>query len=388
MNLLNPFSFELPTKIFYGAGVSGALREHIRQWGAKDVLVVTDKGIRSSGLLDGIERQLEEANTRFAIFDEVEPNPKDKDVQRGAEQARLLGADCLVAIGGGSPLDCAKAISVVASHGGPVRRYADQKNITGKVLPVIAIPTTAGTGSEVTFGAVITDTHEQFKFTIKNASTAPKIALLDPALTVTMPSSLTAATGMDALTHAIEGYTAKAAEPLADAAALYAVELITKYLKTAVSDGQNMEARAGMLLGSLLAGISFSHSDVAAVHCIAEALGGKYDAPHGVCNAVVLPEMMAYNIEFCQEGYARIATAMGIRYVNPEEGAHKAVEAVRQLARDVKLPSFQSLGIREEDFEELAQNSVINGSNPDNPRPMQKQDYLTVLTALWNVSEV
>lgn len=386
MNLLKSFSFELPTKIEYGVGVSGTLRDHIQQWGVKDVLVVTDKGIRSSGLLTGIEQQLEEANTRFVIFDEVEPNPKDKNVQRGAEQARLLDADCLVAIGGGSPIDCAKAISVVATHDGPVRRYADRKNITGKILPLIAIPTTAGTGSEVTFGAVITDTQEHFKFTVKHANTAPKIALVDPVLTVTMPPALTAATGMDALTHAIEGYTATVAEPLADAAALYAVELIMKYLKTAFVDGKNMEARAGMLLGSLLAGISFSHSDVAAVHCIAEALGGKYDAPHGVCNAVVLPEMMAYNMDYCQERYARIAAAMGITYANLEEGAQKAVEAVRQLARDVQLPDFRSLGIKAEDFEELAHNSAINGSNPDNPRPMQEQDYLAVLTSLWNAS--
>ncbi len=386
MNLLKNFIFELPTKIVYGVGASGKLRDRLQRWGAKDVLVVTDKGVRASGMLAGIEQQLEEANTRFVIFDEVEPNPKDYNVQHGAEQARLLDTDCIVAIGGGSPLDCAKAISVVATHGGAVRRYADSKNISGETLPLIAIPTTAGTGSEVTFGAVITDTQEHFKFTVKHANTAPKVALVDPALTVTMPPALTAATGMDALTHAIEGYTAKVAEPLADAAALYAIELITQHLKTAVFDGKNMEARAGMLLGSLLAGISFSHSDVASVHCIAEALGGKYDAPHGACNAVVLPEMMAYNMDYCRERYARIATVMGLSHEHPEEGAQKAVETVRQLALDVKLPSFRSLGVKQEDFEELAHNSAINGSNPDNPRPMQKEDYMTVLDTLWNAS--
>ncbi|MCP4396113.1 MAG: iron-containing alcohol dehydrogenase [bacterium] len=386
MNLLKNFFFELPTKIVYGVGASGKLRDQLQRWGAKDVLVVTDKGVRASGMLAGIEQQLKEANTRFVIFDEVEPNPKDYNVQHGAEQARRPDTDCIVAIGGGSPLDCAKAISVVATHGGAVRRYADSKNISGETLPLIAIPTTAGTGSEVTFGAVITDTQEHFKFTVKHTNTAPKVALVDPALSVTMPPALTAATGMDALTHAIEGYTAKVAEPLADAAALYAIELITQHLKTAVFDGKNMEARAGMLLGSLLAGISFSHSDVASVHCIAEALGGKYDAPHGACNAVVLPEMMAYNMDYCRERYARIATVMGLSHEHPEEGAQKAVETVRQLAQDVKLPSFRSLGVKQEDFEELAHNSAINGSNPDNPRPMQKEDYMTVLDRLWNAS--
>ena len=386
MNLLKNFTFELPTKIVYGIGASGKLYDQLQRWGAKNVLVVTDKGVQSSGLLAGIEQQLEEANTRFVIFDEVEPNPKDYNVEFGADQARMLDSDCIVAIGGGSPLDCAKAIGVVATHGGAVRQYADSKNITGETLPMIALPTTAGTGSEVTFGAVITDTQEHFKFTVKHVNTAPKVALVDPALTVTMPPALTAATGMDALTHAIEGYTAKVAEPLADAAALYAVELIVQHLKTAVLDGENMEARAGMLLGSLLAGISFSHSDVASVHCIAEALGGKYDAPHGVCNAVMLPEMMAYNMDYCRERYARIATAMGLTFDHPEEGAQKAVEAVRQLAVDVKLPRFRNLGVQQDDFEELAHNSAINGSNPDNPRPMQQEDYMTVLHRLWNAS--
>ena len=383
MNILNSFSFELPTKIEYGVNVSQKLTDCLDELGSKRAFVVTDKGIKSSGLLDALTKQLEPKHIPWDIFDDVEPNPKDYNVQQGAEQVRQHNADCIVAIGGGSPIDCAKAISVVATHGGKVREYADRSKITGEVLPLIAIPTTAGTGSEVTFGAVITDTQEKFKFTVKHAKTAPKIALVDPAMTVSMPAALTAATGMDALTHAIEGYTATVAEPLADAAALYAVELIVKYLRTAVSDGQDMEARAGMLLGSLLAGISFSHSDVAAVHCIAEALGGKYDAPHGVCNAVVLPEIMAYNMDYCLERYARIASAMGLNYTTIEEGAGKAVAFVRQLASDVKLPSFQSLGVREEDFDELAQKSAMNGSNPDNPRPMKKDDYVRVLKTLW-----
>lgn len=383
MNLLQSFSFELPTRIEYGIGASRKLAEILNELGAGSVLLITDKGIHSSGLLDGIVEQLKEGDLHWDIFDDVEPNPKDYNVQQGAEQAKQFQADCLVAVGGGSPIDCAKAISVVETHGGEVRTYEDRSKITGDMLPLIAIPTTAGTGCEVTFGAVITDSQEQFKFTVKHPKIAPRIALVDPDMTMTMPPALTASTGMDALTHAIEGYTAVVAEPLADAAALYAIELISKYLKTAVFEGKNLEARAGMLLGSLLAGIAFSHSDVGAVHCIAEALGGKYDTPHGVCNAVVLPEIMAYNMNYCQERYARVASAMGIKYEDMKEGAQKAVKAVQQLALDVKLPSFRSLGVKEEDFEELAYNSAINGSNKDNPRPMDKEDYLQVLKSLW-----
>ncbi len=382
MNLLNSFSFELPTKIEYGIGVVERLAEIIKALNAESLLVVTDKGIRNSGLLKRISNLLDANKLEHNIFDNVEPNPKDYNVQEGAEMAKWLNPDCLVTVGGGSPIDCAKAIAVVARQGGAARDYVGPDKIGGDVLPLIAIPTTAGTGSEVTFSSVITDSQEKYKFSIKDPKIAPKVALVDPEMTLTMPPGLTAATGMDALTHAIEGFTANAAEPIADSAALYAIELITAYLRAAVSDGSNLEARAGMLLGSVLAGIAFSHSDVAAVHCVAEALGGKYDAAHGVCNAVVLPAVMEYNLDYCKDRYARIAAAMGLSYENVEEGARQAVKAVQKLASDVRLPEFGSLGVQEKDFEELALNSFKNGSNIDNPRPMTKNDYLNLFRVL------
>ncbi len=382
MNLLNSFSFELPTKIEYGIGVVERLAEIIKALNAESLLVVTDKGIRNSGLLERISNLLDANKLAHNIFDNVEPNPKDYNVQEGAEMAKRLNPDCLVTVGGGSPIDCAKAIAVVARQGGAARDYVGPDKIGGDVLPLIAIPTTAGTGSEVTFSSVITDSKEKYKFSIKDSKIAPKVALVDPEMTLTMPPGLTAATGMDALTHAIEGFTANAAEPIADSAALYAIELITAYLRAAVSDGSNLEARAGMLLGSVLAGIAFSHSDVAAVHCVAEALGGKYDAAHGVCNAVVLPAVMEYNLDYCKDRYARIAAAMGLSYENVEEGARQAVKAVQKLASDVYLPEFGSLGVQEKDFEELALNSFKNGSNIDNPRPMTKDDYMNLFRQL------
>jgi alcohol dehydrogenase len=384
MNLLNPFSFELPTRIEYGIGVVQKLTESLRDLNAANVLVVTDKGIEASGLLSGITSRLEQDRLKFEIFNDVESNPKDYNVHAGTQLAKQLPADCLVAIGGGSPIDCAKAIAVLATHGGHPREFENVDKITGDVLPLIAIPTTAGTGSEVTFSSVITDTQQKFKFSIHHHKIAPRIALLDPELTLTLPPDLTAATGMDALTHAIEGLTAKGSEPLADAAALYAIELISNYLKTAVFDGRSVEARAAMLLGSVLAGISFSHSDVAAVHCIAEALGGKYDTAHGVCNAVVLPAVMEYNMDYCRDKYARIAAAMGIHCNTAQEGARQAVAAVKKLALDVKLPDFRSLGVKVEDVDELASNSAINGSNSSNPRPMSKEDYLTVINGMMS----
>lgn len=384
MMLTNNFEFELPTRMEYGIGVSEKLVSYLENMGTQNIFLVTDPGIVNSGILDPIEKQLKEAGISWKRFSEVEPNPKDYNVEKGAEIAREEGCDCILAVGGGSPIDCAKAISVVAVQEKNSRYYEDRSKIGKDVLPIIAIPTTAGTGSEVTFGSVITDTKEKYKFTIKSPIIGPRIALLDPMLTVSMPKALTASTGMDALTHAIEGYTAKNAEPIGDAIALYSIELISKYLKRAFDNGNDMEARAGMLLGSTMAGIAFSHSDVAAVHCIAEALGAKYDSAHGVCNAVVLAPMMEYNMSYCQEKYAKVAQAMGITFDTEKEGALKAVEAVTKLARDVELPSFRSLGIREEDMEELAEKSAKNGSNKDNPRPMDKADYLSFIKDLYN----
>jgi alcohol dehydrogenase len=226
--------------------------------------------------------------------------------------------------------------------------------------------------------------------TIKNAHTAAKIALCDPLLTLSVPAAVTAATGMDALTHAIEAYTALCAEPIADAAALYAVELIAGSLPAAFRDGANIEARSRMLMGSVLAGIAFSHADVASVHCIAEALGGRYDLPHGLCNAVILPHVMEYNMDHCRERYGRIGRAMGLKAdgegprttAAATTAAVAAVEAVRQLARDLGLPRFPELGVRREDYPAIAAASERNGSNASNPRPMNQQNYLELLNLM------
>ncbi len=381
-NKQEEFDFILPTEIRYGKQAVQDVPQELISRDIKSVLLITDKGIRSQSFTTDIVNSLVEVDIRVYLFDLVEANPKDRNVEDAAEQAANLKVDALLAVGGGSPIDCAKAVSVVATHGGSVRFYADADKITGEVLPLFTIPTTAGTGSEVTFSSVITNTQEDFKFTIKSPKIAPRIAFIDPQLTISKPASLTAATGLDALTHAIEAYTAKVANPLSDAAALHAIELINTHLVTAVKEPANFGARDGMMKGSLLAGIAFSHSDVASVHCIAEALGGKYDAPHGVCNAIALPVLMEYNREYALERYARIARAMELDFGTDEEGAQKAVERVKQLAEEVGLPKFQSLGVKQEDLQELAENSARNGSNKDNPRPMEVEDYLKVLNTL------
>jgi alcohol dehydrogenase len=307
-------------------------------------------------------------------------------VAAAAAAYRRAGADGIIALGGGSPIDCAKAAGVlIANNAEDIKLFEGKGALAKPIPPLLTIPTTSGTGSEITFSAVITDTANHYKMTIKNAYTAAKIALCDPELTLTVPPTVTAATGMDALTHAIEAYTATCAEPLADAAALYAVELIAGNLRTAFKDGGNLEARSKMLMGSMLGGIAFSHSDVASVHCIAEALGGMYDLAHGTCNAVILPHMMNYNMAYCEERYARIGMAMGLAFDRRGGAgavaarAQAAVEAVQQLALDLKLPLFAELGVRPKDFPAIAKASARNLSNPSNPRPMNEENYLELL---------
>jgi alcohol dehydrogenase len=386
MDLLTGFGFELPTRIEYGPDVLSGLGGFLDELGAGRVLVVSDPGLREAGVLSGVLGSPGLRRREVRLFDGVSPNPRDAEAEQGALEAKSLEAEALVAVGGGSVIDCAKAVSVLASQGGSCHDYEERGSIGADVLPLIALPTTAGSGSEVTFSAVITDAEEHYKFTMKSPRIAPRIALLDPAVTRSMPPGLTAATGMDALTHAVEAHTAPSANVLSDAAALQAVELVAAHLVRAVTHGDDLEARAGMLLGSVLAGIAFSHSDVAAVHCLAEAMGGIYDAPHGACNAVVLPEMMDWNREACAGRYARIASAMGAGADGIDEGSRAAVRAVRRLASEVGLPGVRDLGLRREDFDRLARLSVENGSNASNPRAMGEEDYLEVLERLWAAS--
>ena len=382
-----PFEFSLPTKIIFGAGVVGRLAGELAKMGGKRPLVVTDQGVAKAGILAKVTVLLGAAGVEYAIYDGVEANPKDLNVNAGAEIARSFGADSLIGLGGGSPIDCAKSVGVLMAHNaGDIKLYEGKTAATKPLPPFITIPTTAGTGSEVTFSSVITDTKNKYKMTVKSQYTAARAALCDPELTLSVPPSVTAATGIDALTHAIEGYTATCAEPIGNATALYAVEMICGSLVDAWRDGSDLKARSDMLMGSMLAGIAFSHSDVASVHCVAESLGGMYDLPHGMCNAIFLPWVMEYNMPYCVEKYARIASAMGCGFVTAEAGARLAVERVKQLTKDVNLPSFATLKVDVKSFDQLAEMSEKNCSNGSNPRPMTKEDYLVILERAYRGS--
>lgn len=379
---MQQFSFALPTKIIFGLDAYLCIVDELKKIGCSSPLIITDNGIIQAGICDIIEIELRKNNIRYAVYSEVDANPKDVNVTNGAHMAVDFKADSLIAIGGGSPIDCAKAINILAVHDGEIRDYEGRSTVKNKLPPLIAIPTTAGTGSEVTFGTVITDTKNKRKFSIRHSTLAPKVAICDPNLTKSMPAVLTASTGMDALTHAIEGYTSLLHEPIADACALHAVRLISKNISRVVKDGDDIDARSAMLMGSVLAAIAFSHSDVASVHCLAEALGGLYDLPHGLCNAVLLSPVMEYNLSYCVKRYADIATALGCDYISENEGAYSAVNRVKELSNDVGLPSFASIGVLKKDIDLIAGQAVINGSNSSNPRPMRKSDYTKILRSL------
>lgn len=382
--MIHQFDFVLPSKIRYGVGMVRCLGEELRLLQAKKVMIITDKGLVKVGLVSKIIELVEAEGLDWIIYDDIEANPKDYNVESAAEEAREQAVDTIIAFGGGSPIDAAKAVVVLARQGGKVRDYQGKGKIKEDCIPLITIPTTAGTGSEVTFSSVITDTKEKFKFTIKSPAIAAKVAILDPELTLSVPPLVTAATGIDALTHAIEGYTANCTEPIAEAVGLYAVEYIAGHLVEAVKNGANLEARDHMMMGSLLAGLSFSHADVASVHCMAEALGSLYDAPHGLCNAILLPYVMEYNLPAAEYKYARVARAMGIDEPDDRKAAIKGIDHIKKLSREIGLPGIKVMNIHQDDFMLLAEMSVKNGSNDSNPRAITQEGYVRLFQQAYD----
>ena len=385
MDLL--FGFHLPTKIEFGNGLLAQVGEQTKLiTPGRRAMLVTDLGIRQVGIAERVSAALSDAGFTVEYFDRVEPNPKDVDCEAGGLAAKNFGADVIVAVGGGSVLDSAKAIALMQTHSGRLAEYEGRGKVTQDVTPVIAIPTTAGTGSEVTRSSVVTDTTRKFKMTIKDVRLAPRLALVDPETTYALPPSLTATTGMDALVHAIEAYTCCVANPFSDLFAQVAMGKIYPWLHTAVLDGSNKEARTALMLGSLLAGVAFSHADVAAVHCLAEALGGLYDLPHGAGNSMFLPSVTAYNAEADPQKHAQVAVACGLPVagLTAEEAAALLVNELERLSQDIGIPSFASFDrVQEEDFPFLAKASQRNGSTPSNCRVIDEDGYLAILKGCY-----
>lgn len=383
---LSTYSFNLNTRIEFGDGMIANVAEFARELGMSKALLVADKGILAAGLTKPVEKALNDGNMPFVIFDGLVANPRDVNALDGAEFAKKEGIDGLIAVGGGGPMDCAKAIATLVTNGGVVQDYTKEANtLKTDPLPMIAIPTTAGTGSEVTWDAVITDTEKHEKLNILDWRICPDIALVDPTVLQGLPSHIMASCGVDAMTHAVEAYTCKVAHAFTDAVALIAIKKIQENLRAAVND-HDPDACREMMEASTLAGVAFGYSDVGAVHCISEALGGRYDIPHGVANAILLPTITRFNVPADIKKHAEVARALGVDTSNmtEEEAAYACVDALQQLSDDVKIPKMREIPqIKPEDFEIIADASERNLSNPDNCREITKADYVELLNKAY-----
>jgi alcohol dehydrogenase len=371
------FTFQAPTRVVFGAGTAGRVGEEaelLAQSGP--AFLVTDKGIVASGIAERIIRQL----PRVEVFDGVEPNPRQSTVDRAGELARRFKPAVIIGLGGGSALDSAKAVALLAVNPGRIEDYEGRSRYKARPLPVLAVPTTCGTGSEVTWVAVITHTGRRFKMSIKGPGLFPATAVVDPDLLRTLPAALVASTGLDALTHAVEAFTVKPATSFTDLFAREAVGLSFGHLRAAFLDiGANEEAREKVVLGSLLAGLAFGHSDVGAVHCLAESVGALFDTPHGAACSVFLPLIMEFNLPASVARYAELARLIGETDESDERAARRLIMRVMELSRSLGIPSFKELGIGPEHFQEIARKSAANNSNPSNPRTAGVEDYLGIL---------
>jgi alcohol dehydrogenase class IV len=377
------FEFRSPGLIRFGQGVFGDLGAQAAGMGFKNVLIVCDAGIRKLGLADKAVDSLRAAGVNAAVFDGVDPEPLDRNVEAGLEAFRSAGAEALVGLGGGSAIDVAKAVGAMARNPGKIADYAvGGKALTHPKAPVIAVPTTAGTGSEVTRFTIITDTARDVKLLIGHPYITPELALVDPLLTLTVPPLTTMATGIDALTHALEAYISIRATPISDLFALEAVRLISGNLRQAWANGSNVPARQAMMLGSLLAGLAFTNSSVALVHGMARPIGANFHVPHGLSNAVLLVECMRFSMIGAPQRFADIAAAMGenTEGLSVMEAAYRAVDAIRDLCEDVGVPTICGLGVDREKFEALAPkmaaDGIASGSPGNNPRKASAEEIV------------
>lgn len=379
------FTFTAPANVTFGPGAVQTLPELVAGFGARTV-VVSDPGIAKAGILDRIVALLSDAGVAAEAFTQVEPNPSVETVHAAHDLFRRSRAAFVLGVGGGSAMDVAKVVAVLAAHGGRVHDYEGIGKVPGPGVPCVAIPTTAGTGSEVTIYSVITDRPRRFKMTIGSPHTVPQVALCDPELTRTMPQPLTAATGMDALTHAIESYVNTVHNPIAAALALEAMRLIGRSLRTAFANGSDLRARTEMLLASTMAALAFTRTRLGNVHAMAHPLGAHFDIPHGVANAVLLPAVMAWNLIACHDTYPQIAAALGERAsgLPAHAAAEAAVEAVRALARDVQIPErLRDLGVTREAIPRMTEDAMKSGNVLVNPRATTAADVAALFEAAY-----
>ncbi|MBD0403486.1 iron-containing alcohol dehydrogenase [Flammeovirga sp. EKP202] len=367
----------LPPLSLVGPDSLKELVEELKGLPYKKALLVTDKALNELGMAKTIADMIVEAGLEYVIYDNVQPNPTTENVHTGLKKLQDEQCDVIISLGGGSPQDAAKAIGILATNGGNIADYEGVHISKLPSTPIVAINTTAGTASEVTINYVITDEKRNVKMVMVDKNCLVSIAVNDPKLMIGMPKSLTAATGLDALTHAIEAYITVGAFHWSDDLALYAIKLVSQSLVKAVENGQDLEARSKMAWAQFIAGQSFSNAGLGFVHSMAHQLGGQYDIPHGVANAVLLPHVMRYNAKVCAAKLKNVAEAMGVDVtgMTNEQGAEAAIDAITKMAERVNIPSgIGALGAKEEDIELMAENALKDICAPGNPREVTFED--------------
>jgi choline dehydrogenase len=372
-------TYETPTRLIHGLGALSKLGEEARGLGMARPLLVTDPGIVKAGIMDQALPHLRDAGLDPVAYEQVRANPGIELVDEGARFYRSERCDGLIGLGGGSSMDTAKGIGVVAVHGGSILDYEyGREPISRRIPPMIAVPTTAGTGSEVTLWAVITDPDRKIKFNVGGTpNVAAWVAIIDPALTVNLPPGVTAGTGMDALAHAVECYTMDYHQPFTDAVALEAIDYVGKWLRAAVQDGHDLQARYHMSLAAMLAGLSYGTESAGADHAMAQSAGGVHDVPHGDLAGRLLGPVVEFNVPGAPERFARIAQALGkdTRGRSVGQAADLAVEEVYQLTEDVGVPSLQRLGFTEDEIPMLAKIAFEDPQTVGNPRELSVESY-------------
>ena len=383
------YGFFIPSVTLIGIGASKQIPDKIKALGGSKPLLVTDKGVVAVGICKQVTGLLEAAGMPYVVYDETVPNPTDKNVHDGVEIFRKSGCDSLITLGGGSSHDCGKGIGLIVSNGGKIHDYEGIDKATKPLMPYLAVNTTAGTASEMTRFAVITDTSRHVKMAIADWRITPGIAIDDPVLMVGMPPALTAATGMDALTHAVEAFVSTIANPMTDACAIESIKLVFKHLRKAVANGQDLEAREGMCFAQYLGGMAFNNASLGYVHAMAHQLGGFYNLPHGECNALLLPHVEQFNLIAKVEKFAAMAEIMGENTagLSPRDAAELALKAIRQLSTDVGIPAtLVELGrrygkeVKAGDIPTMTANAQKDICKFTNPRTATDKDVAAIYT--------
>lgn len=373
--MMKEFRFSIPQNILFAPGSLNQLGTVLKEMGAGSAFLISGPHLKRMGVVDRAVKAAEDVGVKVSTFTETEGNPSTETVERAARQFQTCGADVIVALGGGSPMDVAKAAAILAVHGGAITNYEGSGKVPGEVVPMIAIPTTAGTGSEVTPFSVITDHSRDYKLSISSPYLLPDYAILDPELITSLPQSVAAATGIDAMVHAIEAYVSKAATPFSDAMAEKALKLLGGHIRAFASDRSDLEAAGAMLLGSTFAGIAFSFARLGNVHAMAHPVGGYFNVPHGVANAILLPVVLKFNL-LADKGryrtiYDNVARIPSDGYFEPEMLVHE----IRKLTASLGIPaSLSEVGVTEDKIGLMAEDAMKSGNVAVNPRETTRRD--------------